>query len=288
LNAVVSDGKLHIEIDSGTHAGYTFAFSDDTSNALAALGINTFFTGADAINMRVNDTLESNKDYIAAARINNNVGPAVGASGNTSTGIITTAGPYTGSADAVYEIQITTDGSTFQWRKDGGAWSGDTAIAGSPALGAEGVTATFNGAFVLGDTFTIDVTESSNTYGAFASGDNANALAVADLQYEPVTIKRWLYERGTSATSRDVTGTTIESYLHGLVGSVGISSQSVKREQEYKEVVVAELNRSRDNYSAVSLDEEMAEMIKFQHAFTAAAKLITAAEEMLDTLLQMK
>lgn len=285
LISMVNNGRLYIGIDSSTHSGYSFGFSDDTSNILAALGVNTFFSGDDAREMGVTDDIISNKNHIAAGTINNNVGPAVAASTNTSTGIITTLGPYTGTADATYDIQITTDGSTFQWRKDGGAWSGDTAIAGSPLLGGDGVTVTFNGSFVAGDTFTIDVTESSVTYGAFAPGDNTNALALADLQYQDVTIKQWTYTREGGGTSQDVTDTTIDEYLHMLVGSIGIKSQSVQREKEYKEVIQNQISATRDNISAVSLDEEMANLIKFQHAYSAAAKLISTADNMMEAIL---
>ncbi|MDB9823454.1 hypothetical protein OAC89_07135, partial [Deltaproteobacteria bacterium] len=41
-----------------------------------------------------------------------------------------------------------------------------------------------------------------------------------------------------------------------------------------------------DNVSAVSLDEEMTNLIKYQQVYAAAAKLITTAEEMLDELLK--
>jgi flagellar hook-associated protein 1 FlgK len=43
----------------------------------------------------------------------------------------------------------------------------------------------------------------------------------------------------------------------------------------------------RDAISAVSLDEEMTNLIKYQHAYASAAKLITVADEMLQTLLDM-
>ncbi len=286
LTATVSEGKLQIVADNS----YTFAFSDDNSNILPALGINTFFRSSSAIDIGVNAAITSDKNNIAAAIINNNVGQPVGATGNTSTGIITTAGPYTGTDDATYEIEIIDPvAETFKWRKDGGAWSAPTAMAGSPALGTEGVTVTFNGTiatdYIGGDTFTINVSESSDTYGAFAPGDNTNALAIADLQYQDMNIKRWSYTRGSNPTSQDVTNATMEDYLHMLVGSIGIESQSNQREREYKEVIRDQMSVTRDNISAVSLDEEMANLIKYQHAYTAAAKLITTSQDMLDAII---
>ena len=286
LTANISDGKLYITASNN----YSFGFSDDTSNILAALGINTFFNGASGLDMEVNDAIISDYSNIAAARINNNVGPVVGATGNTSTGVITSAGPYTGSADATFNVEVTSTGSEsaaiIQWNKDGGTWNVVDLSGGSTVTMSDGVSITFTaGNYDIGDTFTIEATESSDTYGDFAMGDNTNALAVADLQYQDLTIKRWSYTRGSSPTSTDVSNTTIDDYLHMLVGSIGIESQSIKREREYKEVIQNQISATRDNISSVSLDEEMANLIKYQHAYTAAAKLITTSEEMLETLL---
>ena len=127
-----------------------------------------------------------------------------------------------------------------------------------------------------------------STTGAFATGDNSNALDIANLQYQGVTVRRWTYERGSAATSQDITNTSLEEYLHAMVGSVGIESRSTQREREYNEVIYNKLNETRDNISAVSLDEEMTNLIKYQHAYTAAAKLISVADEMLTTVLQAK
>ena len=286
ISATVSDGKLLINGSDG----YSFGFSDDSGNLLSALGINTFFSGSSARDIKINDKILSDNNYIAAAKVTNNVGPAVGSMGNTSTGIITTMGPYTGTGDSTYEIEIIDPGAgTFRWRKDGGTWSGAAPMAGSPALGADGVIVTFNGSiatdYIAGDTFMISVSETSNTYGDFAPGDNTNSLAIADLQYQDVSIKRWEYSRGSSPTSYDVTNATIDDSLHMLVGSIGIKSQSIKREREYKETIQNQISITRDNISAVSLDEEMANLIKYQHAYAAAAKLITVSDEMLDTVL---
>jgi flagellar hook-associated protein 1 len=283
LNAVTKDGKLFIGVDSA-YPGYTFAFSDDTSNILAALGTNTFFTASNSRDIAINDNILNNKNAIAAAKINNNVGPAFGASGNTSTGIITSEGDYTGTADATYEIEITS-ATDFQWRKDGGSWTTGVAFGSPVSLGAEGVSVNFNGSFDTGDTFTIGVTESSEGNGKFSLGDNTNTLAIADLQYQDVTIKQWSYAGEDGPASENISNTTLDEYLHMLVSSIGIKSQSIQREKEYKETIQGELTVARDNISGVSLDEEMANLIKFQQAYTAAAKLITTSEEMLQALL---
>ncbi|MBW2610116.1 MAG: flagellar hook-associated protein FlgK [Deltaproteobacteria bacterium] len=289
LNASVKDNKLYMEIDTTAHSGYTFAFSDDTSNILAALGFNTFFDTSTARDIRVNEKISSDKNYIAAAKINNNVGPAVGATTNSST-VITTTGPYTGSQDATYNIEITTGGTEstaiIRWNKDGGGWTSVNLADGSTVTLNDGVSITFtSGTYVVNNTFTVDVTESSDTYGEFAPGDNTNALDIANLQYQGVTIKRWTYERGSAATSQDVTDTAIDDYLHMFIGSVGIQSQSILRQKEYKNIILSQLSESRDNISAVSLDEEMTDLIKYQQVYSAVAKLITTADEMLNTLL---
>lgn len=286
INSMIKDGALYMEIDSGSFSGYTFAFSDDSSNVLSALGINTFFTASNARDMGVNESVISDKSYIAAGKISNNVGFAVGASTNTSTGIVTTSGPYTGTTEGNYELEILA-GNNFRWRKDGGAWSASTSIpAGAYALGTEGVSVTFNGTFDANDTYSISVTPSSDTYGDFFPGDNTNSLNISNLQYQNVTVKQWDYSRTEGASSRDVTNTTLDDYLHQMIGSIGIESQSVQRESAYTQAIHEQISQTRDNISAVSLDEEMANLIRYQHAYMAAAKLITTAEEMLDEVLK--
>ena len=289
--ATTVNNKLQI---SGVN-GYTFAFSDDTSNVLAALGINTFFTGASAGDMGVNDKIGIDKDFIASAKVTNNVYPAVADSGNdpAGTGTLISSGHYTGTADATYEIQISTGGAVgvaeFQWRKDGGAWSAAiVTTGGSQVIDVDGVAVTFApGTYVANDTFSIEVTADSAFYGGYASGDNANALAIADLQYASVDVSLWTCDRINGDIEGSVT-TTIEDYYHTMIGSIGISSASVSRAKDFSEVLVNQLCEIRDSISAVSLDEEMTNLIKFQHAYSAAAKLISISDEMLNTLLSVK
>lgn len=60
--AVGANGQLTLN----TAAGFEMSFSDDTSGALAALGINTFFTGSNATNVGVNQILIDDPNYLAA------------------------------------------------------------------------------------------------------------------------------------------------------------------------------------------------------------------------------
>lgn len=60
---VLANGKLQIEADDG----YSFTFADDTSGALASLGINTFFTGDSSLNIDVNSLVADNTNYLAAS-----------------------------------------------------------------------------------------------------------------------------------------------------------------------------------------------------------------------------
>ena len=65
IDATISTlGELQIKSD----AGYEFRFSNDTSGALAALGINTFFTGSDAVTINISSTITKNNNLFAAGQ----------------------------------------------------------------------------------------------------------------------------------------------------------------------------------------------------------------------------
>jgi flagellar hook-associated protein 1 len=64
---VNANGKLMI---GSSNTNVTFAFGEDTSGTLAALGINTFFTGTDATNIGVNSVLKSDSSMLATGRGN--------------------------------------------------------------------------------------------------------------------------------------------------------------------------------------------------------------------------
>jgi len=102
------------------------------------------------------------------------------------------------------------------------------------------------------------------------TGDNANALAIAALKDSA------LMSRGTA---------TINDYYNSLVGRLGIETGKAQSSKENYELLVAQLENARQSVQGVSLDEEMTQMIKFQHAYDAAARVITTMDQALETVI---
>ena len=123
--------------------------------------------------------------------------------------------------------------------------------------------------------------------GEISQGDNTNALAMSNVQHKSIAMELWTYERGMEAESSQTTA-TLDDYYNQMIGSLGIRSRLIKNSKEFADIMVNNLQTQRDSISAVSLDEEMIELIKYQHAFSAASKLLSVSDEMLNTLISMR
>ena len=73
-----------------------------------------------------------------------------------------------------------------------------------------------------------------------------------------------------------------------MIGNVGVESRSVMDSMETQIGVMNQLETLREETSGVSLDEEAVDMLKFQKAFNANAKLIQVADSMMETVLSLK
>jgi flagellar hook-associated protein 1 FlgK len=101
-------------------------------------------------------------------------------------------------------------------------------------------------------------------------GDNSNALALAEL-----------------ATVKSTNGgtTSYNEHFAGLVAGIGADARRVIDAAANQGAFVSYLQNQRQSVSGVSLDEEAANLVKFQHAYNAAARALTAADEALDTII---
>ncbi|KAA9022055.1 flagellar hook-associated protein FlgK [Niallia endozanthoxylica] len=102
-------------------------------------------------------------------------------------------------------------------------------------------------------------------------GNGTNALALAD-------VKDAVLNYGGNQTN-------LQTFYQGMIGTLGDNASQANRMSEVAGVLKDSLNQQRMSTSSVSLDEEMTDMIKFQHAYNAAARNITLIDEMLDKII---
>jgi flagellar hook-associated protein 1 FlgK len=102
------------------------------------------------------------------------------------------------------------------------------------------------------------------------AGDNSNALAIAAL-------KNKLAMNNGVASFND--------FYMAIIGKLGVQGQESGQMVANRSYIIEQLMNQRESVSGVSLDEEMTNMIKYQHAYSAAARIITAMDQCLETLI---
>lgn len=91
-------------------------------------------------------------------------------------------------------------------------------------------------------------------------------------------------EAGILTLQASTDGMTFGGYFKDMVDRLGVQTQEAKRMVKNQHSVLASFQQSRDAVSGVSLDEEMTNLIQFQHAYQANAKLISTVDELLDVV----
>jgi len=91
--------------------------------------------------------------------------------------------------------------------------------------------------------------------------------------------------RRTDLSIGTTTNTSITAFYQGIIGGMGVQSQEANRLMTNSGILVDSVDQHRKSISSVSLDEEMTDMVKFQHAYNAAARNITVIDEMLDKII---
>jgi flagellar hook-associated protein 1 len=77
----------------------------------------------------------------------------------------------------------------------------------------------------------------------------------------------------------------VDADYRQLVVSLGVESAVATRDLQVQTVISTQVDAARESVSGVNLDEEMTNMLSFQHAYSAAARMVTAIDEALDTLI---
>jgi flagellar hook-associated protein 1 FlgK len=140
-----------------------------------------------------------------------------------------------------------------------------TAYAYTPgaAISANGWTTSISGTPAAGDTFTV----SSNAGNV---GDNTNLFAMID---------------GLNSSVLNGGSTSLTGATSSLVSQVGAQTQQSQANAQAQQAVNTSATDAVNNLSGVNLDEEAANMVKYQQAYQACAQMIQASTTMFNTLI---
>jgi len=181
---------------------------------------------------------------------------------------------------AANDATVGTSGFTVNKATDGGNGINDLHRAGNGLMSGPAYTGNdfFSGSlarddFAVSSTIAADV----NKIAAAGSSDglpggNSNAIAISNLQNE-------LRMSGNAVTFDD--------FYNAVIGDVGTEVEQANVRYSHQSEMVGYLNNCRESISGVSLDEEMANLVQFQHAYEAAAKLISLTDQLLATVINI-
>ncbi|BEP30210.1 flagellar hook-associated protein FlgK [Helicovermis profundi] len=125
-------------------------------------------------------------------------------------------------------------------------------------------------------TISSDIENDLNKFEASVSqdgvpGDGNNALKIADVRHNVE-----LFDWGSP-----------DDFIKSLVSNLGVDAQEATRVKDNQKVMVDSVTNSKESYSGVSLDEEMASMVQFQHSYNANAKMLTTVDKLLETIINL-
>ncbi len=163
-------------------------------------------------------------------------------------------------------ITLTYDAAGQQFLYSGdatGAIAYDPATDSGSTFTVAGVSFSVTGTPQDGDAFRL-------ADNAGASGDNGNALRLAGLQ---------------TANTMEGGAASFQGAYGQLVGQLGTQTRSAQVTAEAQAALLTQAQESRDAVSGVNLDEEAANLLRFQQAYQAVAQVISTAETTFQTLL---
>lgn len=106
--------------------------------------------------------------------------------------------------------------------------------------------------------------------GEAESGDGSAALEIASIRNSDVMIGRYR---------------TLDDYFAESVTNVALKGEQAEINMMSQNSIMEDLRSMRESISGVNIDEELADILKFQHGYNAAAKFINVMDELLDTVI---
>lgn len=208
---------------------------------------------------------------------------------NAASGTVSVAITDTNALQAS-DYRLNYDGANFSLLRlsDNTVVDSGFAVGDLPrTVASDGLSVSLAGTVAAGDSFllrpvrngagdiSVAITSASDVAAAAtgnALGDNSNALALAALQLQNVM--------GGSTE-------TYQSAYAKLVGEVGVSASQSRVNASAQRTLLDRAVEAQQSVSGVNLDEEAANLIKFQQAYQAAAQVISVSDDIFQTLLSV-
>lgn len=275
INRVHESGWSISSINEGVHTAYEF-FSFTNTDVIADNKKNAakFFT--------VSQDIVRSLDNIAASGYNQGVIPTGSFQGYNGVDAVSVTLQSTVDENGVQQFTYTIYDMTQSPKQELKTSVGFTSLSElSATLSEEFVDESGNPsvAFAMdlvrledlsnGRTITIDFPQKGEVAGRI--GDGSNAVALAEVK------SRALQVNGVS--------TTFQDYYESVIGGLAVDAQEANRLTYNSETLKLSVDQRRQSVSGVSLDEEMTNMIQFQHAYNASARMISLADELLDKII---
>jgi flagellar hook-associated protein 1 FlgK len=244
----------------------SFDVTDATSGATLASGV-TYVSGSNiAFNGLTFQISDGGSAPAAGDTFSVNRGVTIADASNTGGGVIGAATVNSPDPNLTDPVTITFNNPPTSFNV-AGATTGSPVVNvpytdGSP-ISFNGWTVAISGTPSAGDTFTVQ----ANSSGV---GDNRNALLLAGIQ---------------TAKGLDGGATSLQDAYNQLVTDVGTKTHQSDLTQQTYTAVLTQAQKDQQSVSGVNLDEEAANMVRYQQAYQAAAQLISVSSTLFNTLL---
>ncbi|MGG0655022.1 flagellar hook-associated protein FlgK [Rummeliibacillus pycnus] len=145
-----------------------------------------------------------------------------------------------------------------------------------------------------GDNFFVDGSDSPNDTTITAANIKVNADILKDLNKIAASTGEGEEGNGENAialsnlkttTIAGLNNASAQTYYEGIIGNLGVLGQEASTMTYSSTTIQLNISNRRASVSAVSLDEEMTNMITFQQAYNASARMITVVDETLDKII---
>lgn len=117
--------------------------------------------------------------------------------------------------------------------------------------------------------------------------NNPENIPISDTINEPGNNKIALQLANLGTDTGFITGVTANSYYANLIGKMGTLEGEAVNGKNTTKLIAEQLTNQRESLIGVNMDEEAVSLIKFQKAFDASSRIISAANDMLGTIINL-